>query len=570
MPQFVNTNVASINTQRSLNQSQGALQTSLQRLSSGLRINSAKDDAAGLAISERMTGQIRGMNQAMRNANDGISLSQTAESAMAETTNILQRIRELAVQSANATNNDTDRAALNAEVTQLTSELDRIASTTQFNGTKLLDGSFTAQQFQVGANVGETIDVASIASSRSADIGQTNEATAAGVAVTTALSAGDLTVNGTDVGAVAADAAAIATAISATSGGVTATATNTTATIAFAESIGTVTPEVVGTATDITSATFDFSGVGDDANFTVDGQDVSLTTDLSDMDGVAAEIELQLTGITVTNAGGTLSMERASGTGAIAITLADANAIAAGYNDDAGVAGTEASTTAPDYNLSVDGTALNLATAGADGTINNVEVTALINELDGYTATAVGSTGFTITKADGSNISLIETGTDATSATEGLIATDATAQTYIGSVSVTSVGEDLVIGGAGSLNAGLAAATTATSLTGTTMGNTTVATVDGANAAIASVDAALTTINSSRADLGALQSRFESTTANLAANVENLSAARSRIRDTDFAVETAELTRVQILQQAGIAMLSQANSAPQNVLALLQ
>ncbi len=302
----------------------------------------------------------------------------------------------------------------------------------------------------------------------------------------------------------------------------------------------------------------------------MDGQDVSLTTDLGDMDGVAAEIESQLTDITVTNVGGTLSMERASGTGAIAITLADANAIAAGYNDDAGVAGTEASTTAPDYNLSVDGTALNLATAGADGTINNVEVTALINELDGYTATAVGSTGFTITKADGSNISLIETGTDATSATEGLIATDATAQTYIGSVSVTSVGEDLVIGGAGSLNAGLAAATTATSLTGTTMGNTTVATVDGANAAIASVDAALTTINSSRADLGALQSRFESTTANLAANVENLSAARSRIRDTDFAVETAELTRVQILQQAGIAMLSQANSAPQNVLALLQ
>jgi flagellin len=587
MPQFVNTNVASINTQRSLNQSQGALQTSLQRLSSGLRINSAKDDAAGLAISERMTGQIRGMNQAMRNANDGISLSQTAESAMAETTNILQRIRELAVQSANATNNDTDRAALNAEVTQLTSELDRIASTTQFNGTKLLDGSFTAQQFQVGANVGETIDVASIASSRSADIGQTNEATAAGAAVTTALSAGDLTVNGTDVGAVAADAAAIATAISATSGGVTATATNTTATIAFAESIGTAgVTEVKGfnAQTSIGSLT-----VAATTSVDLDGTTITLTAaTYADEAALVADFQAQIDGSALTDAyavsftgtvGGadfdlTISHAGPVAAGdeaAVIIANSSANAGTLGFSDTAGTAGTAGATAAaPDYTLSVDGTALNLATAGADGTINNVEVTALINELDGYTATAVGSTGFTITKADGSNISLIETGTDATSATEGLIATDATAQTYIGSVSVTSVGEDLVIGGAGSLNAGLAAATTATSLTGTTMGNTTVATVAGANAAIASVDAALTTINSSRADLGALQSRFESTTANLAANVENLSAARSRIRDTDFAVETAELTRVQILQQAGIAMLSQANSAPQNVLALLQ
>jgi flagellin len=471
MPQFVNTNVASINTQRSLNQSQGALQTSLQRLSSGLRINSAKDDAAGLAISERMTGQIRGMNQAMRNANDGISLSQTAESAMAETTNILQRIRELAVQSANATNNDTDRAALNAEVTQLTSELDRIASTTQFNGTNLLDGSFTDQQFQVGANAGEIITVASIASSRAADIGQTIDATvASGTIPTTGLTAGDLTINGNDVGTVAADAALIATAITATSTGVTATATNTSTT----------------TFTDIATAST--------------GSDQS-----------------------------------------------------------------------PSYGLSIDGDGLDLSTAVATGTVTGTDVATAISALDGYTASYSG-TDLTITKDDGSNVVLVESNDNSASSGASGLATQDASETLIGTVSIVSSGEDLVIDGTTPTNggAGFVAGVTAAIATGTTMANTTVTTVEGANAAIASVDAALTTINSSRADLGALQSRFESTTANLAANVENLAAARSRIRDTDFAVETAELTRVQILQQAGIAMLSQANSAPQNVLALLQ
>jgi flagellin len=467
MPQIVNTNVASINTQRSLNQSQGALQTSLQRLSSGLRINSAKDDAAGLAISERMTGQIRGMNQAMRNANDGISLSQTAEGAMAESTNILQRIRELAVQSANATNSDGDRAALNAEVTQLTSELDRVAATTSFNGTKILDGSFTSQAFQVGANAGETITVASIASSRTSAIGQTNAATLVGSGVTTALAAGDLTINGNDVGVVAtADAVAMAAAIDATSGSITATATNTT-TVAFA-----------------------------DVN---------------------------------TSAG---------------------NSIA--------------------YGLSIDGDALDLSSPATPGTLTGADVATAITALDGYSATDDGAGNLTITKDDGSNIVLVESGDTVAGGAEGLLTTNAT-DTLEGTVTIVSVnGEDLVIAGAAPASAGFTAGVTAAIATGVSIADTSVTTVDGANAAIASVDAALTSINGSRADLGALQSRFESTIATLASNVENLSSARSRIRDTDFAVETAELTRVQILQQAGIAMLSQANSAPQNVLALLQ
>jgi len=464
MAQYVNTNVSSLNTQRSLNQSQGALQTSLQRLSSGLRINSAKDDAAGMAISERMTGQIRGMNQAMRNANDGISLAQTAEGGMSESTNILQRIRELAVQSANATNSDTDRAALNSEVTQLTSELDRIASTTSFNGNKILDGTFTSRAFQVGANAGETINVAAIKSSRTADIGQTTDATITGSAVTTALVAGDLIINGNDVGAVAADASLIATAISATSSSVTATATNTSTTV-FNSSVGT---------------------------------------------GVAA----------------------------------------------------------PDYGLTIDGDAIDLSTGAADGTITGDEVAAAISALTGYTATYTGA-NLTITKDDASNILLVETGADALAA-EGLAGGAGITETLRGTVSVVSAGNDLVIAGTVPANAGFTAAITAAVTTGTTMANTTVATAAGANAAIASVDAALETINGTRAELGALQSRFNSTIANLASNVENLSSARSRIRDTDFAVETAELTRVQILQQAGVAMLSQANAAPQSVLALLQ
>ncbi|QOJ08432.1 flagellin domain-containing protein [Nitrosomonas sp. H1_AOB3] len=163
MPQVINTNIASLNAQRNLNVSQNSLSTALQRLSSGLRINSAKDDAAGLAISERMTSQIRGMNQAARNANDGISLAQTAEGALVEIGNNLQRIRELAVQSANATNSEDDREALQKEVTQLIDEIQRVGEQTSFNGTKLLDGSFASQIFQVGANEGETIDFTDIA-----------------------------------------------------------------------------------------------------------------------------------------------------------------------------------------------------------------------------------------------------------------------------------------------------------------------------------------------------------------------------------------------------------------------
>ena len=202
MPQIINTNVASLNAQRNLNTSQSSLETALQRLSSGLRINSAKDDSAGLAISQRMTAQIRGLNQAARNANDGISLAQTAEGALAEIGNNLQRMRELAVQSANASNSASDRASLDAESTQLIAEITRVSGQTSFNGTVLLDGSFTAKTFQVGANANQTISVASIADARATGLGS-NILLAAGTLMgTTKAAAADLTGGNTVAGKV--------------------------------------------------------------------------------------------------------------------------------------------------------------------------------------------------------------------------------------------------------------------------------------------------------------------------------------------------------------------------------
>src|SRR4051812_15937615 len=202
MAQVINTNVMSLNAQRNLSTSGSALQTSLQRLSSGLRINSAKDDAAGLAITERFTSQIRGLNQAARNANDAISLSQTAEGALGEISNNLQRIRELAVQSANATNGGTDRTALDNEAQQLTAEIDRVATQTAFNGVNLLDGTFTSQAFQVGANAGQTISISSIASARTTDLGASFSASVtSGVVTANPIAAGDVSINGVAISA---------------------------------------------------------------------------------------------------------------------------------------------------------------------------------------------------------------------------------------------------------------------------------------------------------------------------------------------------------------------------------
>lgn len=465
MPQVINTNIASLNAQRNLNNSQGALNTSLERLSSGLRINSAKDDAAGLAISERFTAQIRGLDQAARNSSDGISLAQTAEGALAEVTNNLQRIRELSIQSANATNSASDRAALDAEAQQLISEIDRVASSTNFNSVQLLDGSFSSQVFQVGANVGDTITLSAVVNATALglglDTGGAGTADLTGGAITGALAAGDLTINGTDVGVVAQDAAALAAAINAVEPGV-ATATATTATI--------------GAFTDLTGGS-----AADTYGFTVEGVSISATQVLA----------VQITG-------GQLDT---------ALTAATAALTAAGVT---------------------------------------------------FTGTFAGD-NLVFTKADGSTLD-VTAGVHSGAAAGGVASG---AQSVVGTVDISSA-SNITIGGAAPASAGLTAGlAVATS-------NINLLTVGNSTAAITAIDTALTSINSARADLGAVQNRFESVVTSLQTTSENLSASRSRIVDADFAAETANLTRAQILQQAGTAILAQANSLPQNVLSLLQ
>ena len=457
MSQVINTNVMSLNAQRNLSRSSGALAQSLARLSSGLRINSAKDDAAGLAISERFTTQIRGMNQAVRNANDGISLAQVAEGALQEVANNLQRIRELAVQARNASNSSSDRAALDAEVQQRIAEINRVATQTEFNGLKVLDGSFTAQSFQVGANYGQTIEVDSIKAATAYALGLTGgeliDYTTGEVQMTAAIADGDLTIN--DVEIAASDSAlALAAAITSSGTGVTAKAGPTVAT-------GTV------------------DTAGDVSGLVINGVTIeSATSGAAD-----AEAAAQLLATDINNA---------------------------------------------------------LREAG----VSNI------------TASAESDT-LTLTASDGSNIVV-----GVTTYNSGL-----TAQTYYGTITLTST-EAFSIGGDNPDNAGLTEGTV--SGTPDPYGPINVLSAESAETVLRVVDNALTVVNGTRADLGAVQNRFESVVANLSTSVENLSASRSRILDTDFAAETAALTRAQVLQQAGVAMLAQANMMPQNVLALLR
>ena len=475
MPQIINTNIASLNSQRNLNNSQMALGVALQRLSSGLRINSAKDDAAGLAISERFTSQIRGMNQAARNANDGISLAQTAEGALGEVSNNLQRIRELSVQSANATNSASDRAALQGEVTQLVSEIDRVASQTSFNNVKLLDGTFTSQAFQVGANANQTITVASIASARTTALGQSYSAAINGTATTAAVAAGDLAINGVNVlassgytdtnGRTADSAYAIARAINASGTDVTATANSLT---------------VTGGTTDGTTA----------------------------------------------------------GTGTI----------------------------------TVNGVTTSTITIGAGAATDRANIAQAINAISaasGVTAVDNG-TGINFVAADGRNV--VHSFTQATGTFTAALVGTAAAGTNRSTVSLTTASTaGITLSGANEANAGFTNnQTQAAALTGVSLSNLSVTTVGGATSALSTIDSALVTINASRAQLGAMQNRFTSTISNLQTASENMSASRSRIQDADFAAETAAMTRGQILQQAGTAILAQANASSNSVMTLLR
>jgi len=492
MAQVINTNVQSLNAQRNLNTSAGSLATSLQRLSSGLRINSAKDDAAGLAISERFTAQIRGLDQARRNANDGISLAQTAEGALQSSGDILQRIRELAVQSSNATNSASDRQALNAEVNQLTAELDRIAKTTEFNGSKLLDGSFGTATFQVGANAGQSISATTANFSTS----QYGNYRVGSKVATDAGAKGDLTA-GSTANAIASNAAA--------------------------------TSRVAGGAITISGATGSAT--------------VTIAAGAS-----AKKAAEQINGETGT-----------TGVKASAKTEIDVTAMAANtsYKFDVTSDNSTAVTVSFTLGAAVDKDGLASAVNAFNDVASKTGVTARVND---------AGTGITLLNANGENITIANAASGSATATVGGTST-------AGGATAVATGQ-LVLDSEKSFS--IAAANTTDFFTATAaagqlqkVSDLDVSSVDAAQRTLAMVDSALAAVNGQRAKFGALQSRFETTIANLQTSTENLSASRSRIRDADFASETANLTRAQILQQAGTAMLSQANALPQNVLSLL-
>ncbi|OYU46473.1 MAG: flagellin [Burkholderiales bacterium PBB4] len=492
MAATINTNINSLTAQRNLNTSQSSLSTSIQRLSSGLRINSAKDDAAGLAIADRFTSQIRGSQQAARNANDGISLSQVAEGSLGTAGTILQRVRELAVQSVNATNSASDRAALNAEAGQLTAELDRIAKTTQFNGQNILDGSLGSATFQVGANANQTItattanfatskyginrigSVVASATSTKGDLvqGSTANAVASSAAATSRVAGGDFTVDGssgsaTITVAAAATAKDVAALINAKTAKTNVTATARTEIDATAFGTGTFSLNVTSDNTNAVTITFATSG--------------------NTADGLAG-----------------------------AITA---------FNDKASQTG----------------------------------VTAKLND---------AGTGITLTNASGNNITVLgNTGTTA-GALVGGSSVDAAATAIVTGALTLDSDKTFGLSGVAATTNFFTAATAASQLQAVNTFD--VSNVDAANRTLAAVDSALSAVNSQRASFGALQSRFETTIANLQTSSDNLSASRSRIQDADFAVETANLSRSQILQQAGTAMVAQANQLPQGVLALLR
>ena len=486
MASTINTNINSLTAQRNLGMNQSSLSTAIQRLSSGLRINSAKDDAAGLAISERFTSQIKGLDQAVRNANDGISLAQTAEGAMKASGDILQRVRELSVQSANATNSAGDRQAIQAEVGQLVSELDRISQTTEFNGQKLLDGSFGTQQFQVGANANQTITTAT-ANLRTTGYGN-NQLQATGVSAAAAVAGA----NGTTTGSVAINGAL-------GSASVTVAANSTAKASADLINAQKINTGVGATARNDTSLAFAATG---SYNLTIQSDNTTAQAISFSVSNVATSDGLSAA-ISAIN-------DQSSKTGVTASLNASASAVVL---------------------TNASGNDMTISSTGAvNGGIANV--------------TKLDSTGAAVSTAVALSASVA---TNATVA--GYVTLDAEKSFSVASAST---------------------AVTANSSTLNKVADLDVTTFTKATDSLKTVDSAISFISGQRAKLGALQSRFETTIANLSVTSENLSASRSRILDADFAKETANLSRAQILQQAGTAMVAQANQLPQGVLALLR
>ena len=577
----INTNLSAVAAQNSLRTSALSQTTAMERLSSGIRINSAKDDAAGLAISTRMTANIRGLAAAISNANNGISLTQTAEGSLSSISDNLQRIRELAVQSSNTGNNESDRAALNNEARQLISEIDRVANNSAFNGIKLLDGSFQNQSLQVGAGNDSNDRIAiSIGSAKVSALGigsnssYSKTLTMGSSVPTTVLATGDLSINNTQIGASVSDgvsyqnanasALAKAAAINAASGltGVTATVGQTT-----------VTASVAGGTTAIAAGDVFINGVAIDAIGTASG-----ALDRGTQTAAAINAKSSQTGVTAT---------ASTATGIVTLLAADGRNITVS-STDAGGAGTGLKST-------VTGVAPTTFASRAAGTlvINGVTIGAVASSTtvtlmgglmaDAINASSASSGVVAVADATTGILTLnVRPGTTATGfGAAGGIDISGTAVGTWGLVarnSVTTAGiqlatqgkDGIVLGGtAGVTSTGQAGAGFTASVLSST-GGVDLSTAAGSQAALTVLDKAINTVTDSRASMGAYQNRLTASVANLETTSMNMQASRSRILDTDYAKETTNLAKSQIIQQAATAMLAQANQSAQSVLSLLK
>jgi flagellin len=518
MSLVINTNVNSLNSQRNLTKSQMSLSTAMERLSSGLRINKAADDAAGLAIASRMTTQINGLTQASRNANDGISLASTAEGALSELTSNLQRIRELAVQAANSTNSSSDRAALDQEVQQRLQEIDRSAQQTAFNGQKVLDGSFGSATFQVGANVGETIGIGLSTSMRTSAIGKTADyvgtaqydstkavgAQGAGVVAATALASGDLTI-----------------------------------------AIGTGSAVSVGASADLSS------GTGNAGRTAGSAYSKLQAINSASIPGLTATADTTVSFAwadvpTASETGYSLSINGQAIYSAYNAVTAGANltgsAVAQAINTNAAATGVTAS---------YDSVTTRMTLNAADG--RNVSITQ--NNVVG-TAEGLGATAGNNNTANAALTSAVGT------------ANTPVTTVYAGTIRLTA-NATISLGGAHDPYVGYTA-NQQMALGSSALNSSSVTSVANANTTITRVDSALDTVSTLRSTLGAIQNRFQSAINSTDATAQNLTAARSRIQDADFAAETSNMTSANILQQAGVSVLAQANSSQQSILKLLQ
>lgn len=558
MPQMINTNIMSLNAQRQLNKSQLTQNEAMERLSSGLRINSAKDDAAGLAISTGMQSQIRGINQAVRNSNDGISMTQTAEGSMDEMTNILQRMRELSVQAANDTNSSDNKLSIQKEVDQLYAELDRISSTTQFNGTNLLDGSNPSTTLQIGANSGEslTFSIESVTTASLGLDGGVNKGDLNGGRVTAgALTASLVAINGVNIGAIVAPGGA---------------------------------DEIQRVINQQTSST----GVVADAYNIVEGKSGS------DITGITAGLEITVgTNVTVT-LGATSSMENLAETinrdvPGLTATVGDDGQII--LNNDTGksitvdgelgASGLEGSPTTYEGYLGLTSQTSEPIDIGVgEGAAADVKNFGFLIS-NGNAVTGEAPTGGAIDDADQltiNGVEIISTGTaigdqlttiNKMSDETGVTATLSSAGTEL--IFTAEDGGDIVIASSADTVADRKAALDKLGVnevggSAVTDLGLSVTTSEKAIRSLEKIDEALQQISESRASLGAIQNRLGSTISNLENVSQNLSASNSRIQDADFAAETSKMSKAQILQQAGTSMLSQANASTQNVLSLLQ